>query len=233
MSRTRAVVLSTLLLVAVPLLAQDLSVRLEVGNLERASAPQPMGDALVFSYDFGPDRHDGRVHSVEVAFAHEEFRTLRAFERNENDVYVLIYTPPEGLAEIRYRMIVDGIWTTDPSNRDVVSDRWGVRLSRTTVPSVQRTLVETPIVRDDGTVEFVVEAREGSRVAVVGSFNGWDPFMTPLREASPGTFSRRLRLGPGEHLYYYIVDGLRLPDPGNNERKWHRTGLVVSVVSLP
>ena len=68
---------------------------------------------------------------------------------------------------------------------------------------------------------------------VRGSFNGWDPFMTPLRETSPGVFSRRLRLGTGEHLYYYVVDGLRLPDPGNNERKWHRTGLVVSVVSLP
>jgi len=236
MSRTRPIVLLILLpllLVAVALPGQDLSVRLEVGNLERASAPRPVGDALVFSYAFGPDRHDGRVHSVEIAFAHEEFRTLYAFERNENDIYVLIYEPPEGLAEIRYRLIVDGIWTTDPSNPDLVADRWGVRLSRTTVSRVPRTLTETPIVHADGTVEFVVQAREGSRVSVVGTFNGWDPFMTPLRETSPGVFSRRLRLGTGEHLYYYVVDGLRLPDPGNNERKWHRTGLVVSVVSLP
>ncbi len=233
MSRKRIAFLSTILLLAMGLAAQDLSVVLEVGSLERASAPRMMGNHVLFSYDFGPGRHGGRVHSVEVAFAHDDFGALHAFERNENDVYVLLYEPPEALEVIEYRLIVDGIWMVDPSNPDVVTDRWGVRLSQTTFPRIERRLTETPVVHVDGTVEFVVTAPEGSRVSVVGSFNGWDPFMTPLHESAPGEFTRRVRLGSGEHLYYYIVDGLRLPDPRNSERKWHRTGLAVSVVSLP
>lgn len=233
MSRKRIAFFSTILLVASGLMAQDLSVILEVGSLEQASAPRMMGDRLLFSYDFGPGRHDGRVHSVEVAFSHDNFGSLHAFERNENDIYVLLYEPPEGIEVIEYRLIVNGIWMTDPSNPDFVTDRWGVRLSQTTLPRVERRLTETPVVHGDGTVEFVVAAPEGSRVSVVGSFNGWDPFMTPLHESAPGEFTRRVRLGPGEHLYYYIVDGLRLPDPRNSERKWHKTGLAVSVVSLP
>lgn len=212
--------------------AQDLGVTLEVGSVERASAPRFLGDQLLFTYAFGPDRHDGRVHSVEIAFEHEDFSTLHAFERNTNDVYVLLYDVPPELEEVRYRLVVDGIWTTDPNNPDRVVDRWGVALSRTTVPRVERTLTEAPVTYPDGTVEFVVTAPPGSSVSVVGSFNGWDPFMTPLREVEPGRFSRRLRLGTGEHLYYYVVDGLRLPDPRNDRRRWHTSGFVVSVVSL-
>lgn len=213
--------------------AQDVSVVLEAASVERASAPRMLGDHLLFTYDFGPDRHDGRIHSVEIAFAHDDFSTRYSFDRNDNDIYVFLYDVPPGITEIRYRLVVDGIWTTDPTNPITVEDRWGVALSRTTIPRAERSITETPIVHPDGTVEFVVTAAPGSRVSIAGSFNGWDPFMTPLRETSPGRFSRRLRLGSGEHLYYYVVDGLRLPDPLNSERKWHTSGAVVSVVSLP
>lgn len=213
--------------------AQDLSIILEAASIDAASAPRMIGDRLLFSYDFGPGRHGGRVHSVEVAFAHENFSRRHAFERNDNDIYVLLYDVPREVTELRYRLIVNGVWATDPANPDSVTDRWGVRLSRTVVPRVERTITETPIVHADGTVEFVVTAPPGSRVSLVGTFNGWDPYMTPLEETAPGRFSRRLRLGQGEHLYYYVVNGLRIPDPGNDERKWHASGRIVSVVSLP
>ena len=232
MREKRIPLIAIALLLASAAGAQDLGVTLEVGSVERASAPRFLGDHLLFTYAFGPGRHDGRIHSVEIAFAHENFSTLYAFERNTNDVYVLLYDVPPELEEVRYRLVVDGIWTTDPNNPDRVVDRWGVALSRTTVPRVERTLTRVPVIYADGTVEFVVTAPPGSSVSVVGSFNGWDPFMTPLREVEPGRFSRRLRLGTGEHLYYYVVDGLRLPDPRNDRRRWHTSGLVVSVVSL-
>lgn len=232
MWRKRIPLIAIALLLALAAGAQDLGVTLEAGSLEQASAPRFLGDHLLFSYTFASDRHDGRVHSVEIAFAHEDFSRLYAFERNENDVYVFLYDVPRELDEVRYRLVVDGIWTTDPRNPDRVVDRWGVDLSRTAVPRVERTATRAPITHPDGTVEFVVTAPEGASVAVVGSFNGWDPFMTPLREVEPGRFSRRLRLGSGEHLYYYVVDGLRIPDPRNERRRWHTSGLVVSVVSL-
>ncbi|MFW5689256.1 MAG: hypothetical protein ACOC1U_06775 [Spirochaetota bacterium] len=238
MSAKRTALLTVAFLLALPLVAQDISVVLDVASMERASAPRVMGDHVLFTHDFGPGRHDGRINTVEVAFEHENFGTLHALDRNENDLYVLLYPlsdAPEtdGAIELRYRMVVNGIWTTDPSNPDRIVDRWGVRLSRTVIERTERTVTETPIVHPDGTVEFIVTAPAGSQVSIVGSFNGWDPFMTPLLETEPGRFTRRLRLGPGEHLYYYTVDGLRVPDPLNTRRKWHTSGRVVSVVSLP
>lgn len=221
------------MLLAVSLPAQDLGTALDVGAMARASAPSVRGDFLILSYDFGPGSHEGRIHTVAAAFAHEEFSTLHPFARNDQNVYVLLYPLSRDLGEVRYRLVVDGIWTTDPQNPDTVEDRWGVRLSRTVVRRPVRPPTETPVLHPDGTVEFVLTASPGSHVTVAGSFNGWDPFMTPLREIAPGRFSRRLRLGMGEHLYYYVVDGLRLPDPDNSERRWHTSGRIVSVVSLP
>lgn len=240
MSRHRTALVTILLLITLPIAAQDLSVTLDVASVERATAPRLMGAHVLFTYDFGDGRHERRINTVEVAFAHEDFGTLHSFERNQNDIYVLLYpltgAPPpgdDGTVELRYRLVVNGIWTTDPENPDGMVDRWGVRLSRTVVEQAERTITEAPIVHNDGTVEFVVTAPAGSHVSLAGSFNGWDPFMTTLHEHEPGRFSRRLRLSSGEHLYYYIVDGLRVPDPLNSERKWHTSGRIVSVVSLP
>jgi hypothetical protein len=233
MSAKLTALLATGLLLVTTLPAQDLSTILEAGGIDRASAPRLVGDRLLFSYDFGPGRHDGRVHSVEVAFGHENYSRRHIFRRNENDIYIFLYAVPQGAETLYYRLIVNGIWMADPANPDGIVDRWGVRISRTVVPGGARTASHAPIVHDDGTVEFMVTAPAGSRVVVVGTFNGWDPYMTPLQETEPGRFSRRIRLGSGEHLYYYVVNGLRLPDPQNNDRKWHTSGLVVSVLSLP
>ena len=206
---------------------------IELGGLTESAAPRMLAGRLLLTYDFGPGRHDGRVHAVGAAFAHENWSVIHAFSRNQNDIYVLLVDPPDGAVALEYRLIVNGIWTVDPENPDQVADRWGVRLSRAALPSVERTVTESPIVHADGTVEFIVTAPPGSRVSVAGTFNGWDPFVAPLTEVRPGYFWRRTRLGPGEHLYYFMVDGLRLPDPLNRIRKWDLDGAVVSVVRTP
>lgn len=206
---------------------------LEVSGLTEASAPRILGEHLIFTYDFGADRHAGRVNSVEIAFAHEEYSVLRSFERNENNVFVYLHPLDSERDSYEYRLVVNGIWTADPANPERVRDRWGVQVSRTTAVLAERPAIAAPIIRSEREVEFFLSTRAGSRVTLAGSFNGWDPFMTELAELEPGFFSRTLRLGPGEHLYYFVVDGLRLPDPQNSNQRWLRSGVNVSVVSLP
>ena len=52
-------------------------------------------------------------------------------------------------------------------------------------------------------------------VAIVGDFNGWDGRKTPMRKRSAdGTWSARVALPPGRHVYAFVVDGDRwLVDP--------------------
>ncbi len=53
---------------------------------------------------------------------------------------------------------------------------------------------------------------QARRVSVVGSFNGWEPGVTPMRRTRAG-WSVALPLPPGEYQYKYDVDGLLLRDP--------------------
>lgn len=48
----------------------------------------------------------------------------------------------------------------------------------------------------------------GECVSVVGDFNGWDPWVSPLRRRSNGTRSVSVALDPGKpYSFRYLADG--------------------------
>jgi hypothetical protein len=64
-----------------------------------------------------------------------------------------------------------------------------------------------------GRHEFAVTGFErAERVWIVGDFNNWSMFDTPLAKVD-GRWIVRLDLPPGRYLYKYIVDGVWTPDP--------------------
>ena len=74
------------------------------------------------------------------------------------------------------------------------------------------------ITRIDGGLAIRFDLRLPARaeeVAIVGDFNGWDERKTPmLKRSADGTWSARVALLPGRHVYAFVVDGDRwLVDP--------------------
>ncbi|MDT8299769.1 MAG: glycoside hydrolase, partial [Spirochaetaceae bacterium] len=69
----------------------------------------------------------------------------------------------------------------------------------------------------DGSVRFVYVGTPNSRVALVGDFNRWDPYLTPIPESPihPGVYVTTLRLPPDSQYYRFVVNGRELTDPGN------------------
>ena len=63
-------------------------------------------------------------------------------------------------------------------------------------------------------VRFELSAPRASHVALVGSFNEWNPVATPLsRDPASGKWVVSLRLPPGRHVYAFVVDGDVKTDP--------------------
>ena len=55
-------------------------------------------------------------------------------------------------------------------------------------------------------VEFVFEDAPGQEVYLAGSFNNWQ-LTTPMCDRkTPGIYTRRLLLGPGEYQYKFVVN---------------------------
>ncbi len=208
--------------------ASPVSLDIAVKSIRVPQPPRMVGDVLILSF-----RPDPPVRFVGVRFAHESWAVLHPCAQNEKGVFVLDYELPEGVLDVRYRVVEDGLWTTDPSNPDTETDTTGVAFSVFTLASEPvRPVINPKLV--DGGLTFVFNGAPGRRVALVGDFNHWDPFMDVLDETSPGTYSVTLRVPPGEHWYYFWSDGRRILDRHNAQTGVTPDGDTVSYfVSAP
>lgn len=237
----RTHLLSTILLtlLAISAGAGELQLHQELAGAAAAGPPRVFGDTLIFTYQFDrPERSDPdnaasarRLRLVQIAFEHEHYAERRSFVLNDQEVYVFTMPVPRDRSRLRYRLIVNGLWTADPFNPQTVISG-GIPVSVVDLPPPPPPS-HAPVVSDDGRVEFLYRGEPGSRVLLVGDFNGWDPYMHRLRETEPGRFSITLQLVPGVHAYYFVVDGVRMVDPLNEERTLVRDRLVASSFVVP
>lgn len=64
------------------------------------------------------------------------------------------------------------------------------------------------------TVSFEYFAPESENVFLAGTFNGWNPGLTPLKKSKNGTWKVSLKLPPGRYEYRFWVD-----DTWQNDQK--------------
>ena len=84
------------------------------------------------------------------------------------------------------------------------------------MPPLTLALLETPArpaANSRRRVRFGYFKPEAREVFLVGSFNGWDSRITPLRRDSFGDWSIEMELPTGEHRYRFVVDGEWRDDP--------------------
>jgi 1,4-alpha-glucan branching enzyme len=92
------------------------------------------------------------------------------------------------------------------------ASRDAVARASTQASAGARTVGLSPIDRE--VVRFELSAPKASRVALVGSFNEWNPGATPLvRDAATGKWMVSIPLAPGRHVYAFVVDGDVTADP--------------------
>ncbi|MDR2178400.1 MAG: isoamylase [Treponema sp.] len=211
-------------------------------NLPKTAGPQIFEDAVIFTASSSHRR-------VGVALAAEGFAPVHWMQRllmiqdpldapippgkkvpdpyKDSGLFFYVYQAPEGLEEIEYRLVVDGLWTTDPANpasrRNEVS---GITNSLVVMPRLEK----NPVLHEDprGVLRFSFKAPPGELVTVAGSFNGWDPFMYELREYPEGTYTLSLSLPPGTYQYLFFHRGERFVDPYNPRRTYTREGDIAS-----
>ncbi|MCA9428310.1 MAG: hypothetical protein KC994_24745 [Candidatus Omnitrophica bacterium] len=62
-------------------------------------------------------------------------------------------------------------------------------------------------------VTFYCHAPNAKEVSLVGTFNSWDPWATPMKRNSLGEWFVVLDLLPGVHEYQAVVDGKWVSEP--------------------
>jgi len=149
------------------------------------------------------------------------------FSFNRDSGVMFYYQPiPANVRNLDYRMIIDGLWTTDPLNPLTVTGPSGLAESR--VPLPEKTKAQADADLSPGTYRFSYQGPPGETVTVGGSFNHWDPFMYEMRETSPGFYTLTLPLPAGSFQYMFFLRGDRIPDPANPRQLYTRDGRIVS-----
>ena len=226
---------------------------LEVAGITEAQEPRVFDDLVVFSFD-----QPRYARYVAAAFAHEGYRELHVFSarrrEGRSDLFYLAYPVDPEWSHLEYRIVVDGVWVADPHAPELFRDGRGIEVGRVALREQPPYRQRAPIVHGDGTVTFMfsfdirvsptIETVEGRQVSVtsirdprinlVGTFNGWDPFMHRL--AGPdenGFYSLRLPVSEGNHYYYFMINGHRVLDSFNRDLARDRqTDALTNVVTV-
>lgn len=204
---------------------------LKVASVREPQPPEIIGDKLILVY-----HTETPVRFVGAAFAHEEYGKIHPFKLNEFGTFYLVYQITTEAEHLTYRLVVDGLWMSDPGNTRIVVDSMGISFSVIPLPTIpQDNAIVGPVVLEDRRVIFMLEAPVGERVSLMGSFNGWDPFMYPMEESSiePGLYRTVLRLTRGTHYYRFLVKGTPMADPRNVDVVIDGGGREASVVIVP
>jgi hypothetical protein len=199
-----------------------------IRGIDRAAPPQYLDRQVLLSYQANKP-----VRLVGARFAHEDYRVFHIYFRNENDVFLLLLDVPEEVEELRYRMVVDGLWINDPFNPHSEEDAFGRVFSVFNLRDRPPRAVVSPEVHGEGSVTFTFHTLPERAVSVAGDFNNWDPFWHRLRETKPGEYRLTVAMPPGQHFYYYIVNGQRVLDPINEDTAQDFEGFRVSTFYLP
>jgi len=150
------------------------------------------------------DTYDDRIDDTGAAIAEATPRRRR-----------IVLTPIASVAAaLLFAALGAGVTYVALSGRNANTLAPIASASRDSATRTTTTLVSTQTPAERETVRFALSAPNASRVALVGSFNEWNPIATPLvRDPATGTWMVSLRLPPGRHVYAFVVDGDVTADP--------------------
>ena len=148
----------------------------------------------------------------------------------DSGISFYVYQIPEGSSSVEYRLIINGLWTTDPLNPHTRMDKSGINWSVVSFPAreIRPNLFKGP----PGSLSFNFRGPSGETVTVAGSFNNWDPFMYELIENPEGHYSINIPLPPGRYQYVFFNRGQRWLDPYNFDRAYAKDGSSVSEIVI-
>lgn len=211
-----------------------------VSTISGYGAPFLSGNSVVFTA-----KPDARY--IGIAFDFENFREIHSFQLKKiydidgevtNSFFFYVLDLPKSVSNIEYRLVVDGLWTTDPLNpKTVYKPSSGLTLSklalnRNLIPETEVRKVSGTSKDENGVVHFVYRGKPGQHIRLGGTFTNWDSWIYELDETEPGIYQIDLPLPPGTYYYSFFNGVSSMVDTSNPDRGYTADGKVASVITV-
>jgi len=174
---------------------------------------------------------------VGIAFDFENYQTVHPFQiltQKDDEGKVsrkhmfYCYKRQHKFTTLKYRLIFDGLWTTDPLNPNKEYDE-NVNLYFSKVEDPSSIRVATSSTESDS-VHFIYKGESGQTIHLAGTFTNWDPWIYELNETSPGFYELDLPLTTGKYYYNYYIGLTPVLDDTNPEKIYTLDGRSASVI---
>ncbi|MBQ9494890.1 MAG: glycogen-binding domain-containing protein [Treponema sp.] len=181
-----------------------------------------------------------------IAFDFEGYKTIHPFSirtlydmdgKPTESLMFYILSRPAHTHTISYRLVIDGLWTTDPANPDTYFDEeTGILLSRFTfntyTPLAAASQSHVTAQTNGNAVRFVYRGASGQKIYLAGSFTNWDPWIYELTETTRGFYEIHVPLAPGTYYYTFYSGMNTLLDATNSNRAYTKDGRTASVITV-
>lgn len=201
-----------------------------VAKLEKTSEPFVTEDYVVFTQKTGP-------RFLGIAFDFENYQTIHPFMKHTNydydgntttSVMFYILERPKNLKEISYRLIIDGLWTSDPNNSNLYyENNFGLSISKVDLGEPKPKVTNS---EDQNGTKFIYNGEPGQTVRIAGTFTNWDSWIYELKETEPGYYELNIPLPSGKYYYNYYLGMNRIVDKTNPNRAYTSDGITSSVI---
>ena len=201
-----------------------------IHEIENPGAPVVTEDYIIFT---APTNH----RNVGIVFDFENYQTIHPFQilmktdedGNKTPVHMFYcYERKHKIENIRYRLIMDGLWSVDPLNPNKVYDE-DLNLYFSVVSDLGKIYEYTEKQKDDS-IRFIYKGEEGLDLHLAGTFTNWDPWIYSLEETSPGFYELSLPLPTGKYYYNYYIGLTPILDNTNPDKVYTLDGRSASVI---
>lgn len=203
-----------------------------IARMTGVRAPYMDGDYIIFT---APKQS----RYVGIAFDFEGYEHIHAYRlHNTYDVegeitdswFFYMLEKPKDVTSISYRLVIDGLWTTDPNNPNSAFDPVAeLSVSRITLPPIAVKNTETV---PAGYTRFVCFAPTGQKIRVGGTFTNWDSWIYEMTEVQRGKYQLDLPLPAGTYYYNYYRGITSFIDETNPSKGYTADGRIASRIEV-
>ncbi|MGI5071043.1 isoamylase [Treponema pectinovorum] len=182
---------------------------------------------------------ENNARNVGIAFDFENYSKIHSYKlrkiydyegKETRSWYFFILELPKKIESLSYKLIIDGLWTADPTNKNTIYDSQnGIQLSYLELPKIDEMITQTV---NEGFTKFVCKSSSGQRIRLAGTFTNWDSWIYEMQEVQPGTYEITLPLPSGTYYYAYYTGLTRFIDETNPEKAYTKDGNIASKITV-
>lgn len=200
-----------------------------IHEIDHVQAPVITDDYIVFTAD-SSNRFVGIAFDFENFQTIHPFQILKTYDHNGDEKSSLLfycYERKHNVSSIKYRLVMDGLWTTDPENPIREYDE-SINLYFSKLSNLGE--IATFTKTQPNTTSFIYKGEPGLDLRLAGNFTNWDPWIYTMKETRPGYYELNLPLPTGKYYYSYFVGLTQILDNTNPNKEYTSDGRTANIL---